>query len=91
MYLIEVVDNLNSFDEADTIYAARPWTSHSQAIVAPEPSSGLPPEAVTRSLVYFLEINVAREFVGGWAKSFADQPTPEAICDRLIQYAVNDA
>jgi len=91
MYLIEAVSYLDSFNEADTIYAARPWTSLSQTIIAPEPASGLPPEAVTHSLVYFLEISVAKEFVSGWAQSLVDQPTLEAMCDRLIQYAVNDA
>lgn len=90
MYLIEIVINLDGFNEADIIYAAQPWMSQSQAIVVPEPASGLPLEAVTCSLIYFLEISVAREFVDGWAQLFAHQPTCEAVCARLIQYAVND-
>lgn len=92
MLLIDAVRDMDSLDDEWTIYAAEPWTASSNAIVAPEPEAGgLPPEAQTLGLKYFLEVFVAREFLEGWKSNMASAPPLELQCARLIQYATTDA
>jgi hypothetical protein len=50
MKLIELIRDLESLDEEDTIYAAEPWNDDSEAIVAREPDAGgLPPKRRERA------------------------------------------
>jgi hypothetical protein len=92
MKLIDVVTNLASFDEDLTIYAARPWTCDSHALVAREPAAGgLPLEAKTADLNYFIEVLIAKEFLSGWAENEKRTIPPREQCDRLIHYAIYDA
>lgn len=91
MNLAEVAERLREFDGDDTIYASQPWTEASAAIVVPEPASGgLPAAADKAGLKYFLEVSIAREVVEDWISAGQDTGSL-AICQRLIQYAVNDA
>jgi hypothetical protein len=82
-------------DDEDVIYACEPWTVDADAMVAPEgPESvpfRVPPEAAEAGMKYFLEVDIAREFVEGWIASLDEKPTLAAICQRLIEYAINDA
>jgi hypothetical protein len=88
----DVIDRLSEFDGEDTIYAFEPWTEKSEAMVAREPEiGGLPPEASHAGMKYFLEINITRDFVEDWLASLDGEPTPSAICQRVIAYAINDA
>jgi hypothetical protein len=89
--LVDVIDRLSEFDGEDTIYASEPWTEESEAMVAREPNAGgLPPEASRAGLKYFLEISIARDFVEDWIPSLDARPT-SAVCQRVIDYAINDA
>jgi hypothetical protein len=90
--LIDIVGNLGSYDEEMTIYAAKPWTCDSQALVAREPDQGgLPSEATTRSVEYFIEVFIATEFLEGWIAAQAGTTSAREQCERLIQYATHDA
>ncbi|QND55613.1 hypothetical protein [Mesorhizobium huakuii] len=90
--LIEIVERLSEFDEYDTIYASEPWTEDPDAMVATGLDTGRsPPEAVEAGLEYFLEIHISREVIEGWLASIEEKPSLSAVCQRLIQYAVNDA
>ena len=92
MTLIEIVQELATFDSESTIYASKPWTSESRAIVAKEPDSGgCLKEARTQNLEYFIEVFVAIDFLGGWQSNLDTAPTVEQKCSRLIEYAINDA
>lgn len=92
MTLLDVVRELSDLDDDATIYASEPWTTDSEAIVALEPESGgTPPEAEYRGLAYFIEIDVAREFLKGFNVRRATPPSAEEQCRRLIRYAVTDA
>lgn len=92
MKLIEAIRDLASLDEANTIYASEPWTPDSEVIVAPEPSSGgLPEEAKRLGLKYFLEVFIARDFLGGWSANLHEEPTLQEKCARVIKYAITDA
>lgn len=88
----DLIDSLSEFDNADTIYAAAPWTEASEATVAREPDAGgLPEEVANAGLKYFLEVSIARDFVEDWLASLDIRPSSPAICQRVIDYAVNDA
>jgi hypothetical protein len=88
----DVIDRLSEFDCEDTIYASEPWTEESEAMVTRDPDAGgLPIEVSDAGLKYFLEVSVARDFVEDWLASLDDQPTPPAVCQRVIGYAINDA
>ena len=88
MTLLEIIQNLATYDAEWTIYAAEPWTSESQAIVAFElDSGGLPSEAGDLDLDYFLEVFIAREFVA----DLDDTLSAEDQCRRVVLYAINDA
>ena len=88
----EAIRQLSSLDQDATIYAAQPWIGESSAIVAIEGESGqIPEEAERRSLKYFLEVSVARDFLEGWESTLDATPTEQERCDRLIRYAIDDA
>jgi hypothetical protein len=92
--LIKLVERLAELDDEDTIYACEPWTEDSDAMVAPDPEpdpNGTPLEAAEAGMKYFLEVFIAREVVEGWIASLDEKPTLAAICQRVIEYAINDA
>ena len=88
----DVIDRIFEFDGEDTIYASEPWTEQSEVMLAREPNSGrLPPEALDGGLKYFLEVSIAQEFVEDWLASLNKRPSSSAVCQRVIDYAINDA
>ena len=92
MRLLDVILSLDDLDEASTIYLQEPWTKESNAVVALEPNDGgLPPEVKTLGLNYFIEVSIAREFLEDWARTLATPPSVSERCERLIQFAINDA
>ena len=92
MKLLEVIQELDTFDNQGTIYAAKPWTENPEAMVMQESESGAPPsEAEKLGLKYFLEISIAHDFIQDWMASLDVEPSSLQKCLRLIQYAVNDA
>lgn len=92
MTLLQIVEGLDSFDKASTIYAAEPWVENSKTMVLPEPETrGLPLEAKKLGLKYFLEVFIAEDFIKEWAENLDVAPTSLQKCSRLIQYATNDS
>jgi hypothetical protein len=92
MTLFEIIRDINKFDEAGTIYVKEPWTCDSTAIVAIEPDSGgLPKEAESLGLDYFIEVVIARDFLSDWVAALCIAPSTREQCERLIKYAINDA
>jgi hypothetical protein len=94
--LVKLVEHLAELDGEDTIYACEPWTEDSDAMVAREDPDqkpfGIPLEAAEAGMMYFLEVDIARdEVLEGWIASLNEKPTLAAICQRLIEYAINDA
>ena len=92
MTLLDAVRGLDSFDEDTTIYAIQPWTPSSDVTIggAPE-STGRPVEASALGMTYFLEVFVAKEFLEDWTSSLKEPPSLAQKCERLIQYAIDDA
>ncbi|HEY0990355.1 MAG TPA: hypothetical protein VGD80_25055 [Kofleriaceae bacterium] len=90
--LIDVVSNLSSQDSELMIYATKPWTGDSLAVVAREPDDGgVPPEAAFLGAEYFIEVFVAEEFLQDWIATSPEPRSDVDRCERLIQYAINDA
>jgi len=94
--LLTLVERLAELDDEDTIYATEPWTEDSDAMVAPEDPGavqpfGIPLEAAEAGMKYFLEVFIAREVVEDWIAALEEKPTSTAICQRLIEYAIDDA
>jgi hypothetical protein len=85
--LRDVVERIESFDDELTIYAAPTWSPDSTVVVTKEPESGgVPSEAASEGLQYFLEISIAKEVLDGLQGLHLDARTK-----RLIQYAITDA
>lgn len=92
MTLLDVVLEIDSFDESGTIYLSLPWTEASKAIVViPSLAESTAVKANDCEFSYFLEIAIAREFLEDWMKTSNARPTLHEQCARLIQYVVNDA
>jgi hypothetical protein len=90
--LVEIINNLESYGDEETIFAKEPWTPDSPAIVLTMPESpGLPEEANQLEMSYFIEPFIAQEFLEGWVKTQDTTPTLREQCERLIQYAIHDA
>ena len=88
MKLIHVISNINSFDEAETIYVQKPWNVHSDSIVIQEPEDGsIPIQAQGKD--YFLEVFLVKEFLEDWLEGKTKKA--DEICSRIIQYATDDA
>ena len=91
MQLVDVVRDLDTQAQDDgdleTIFVRRPWAPESDAIVAPLTEDGrVPPTVSAAGFEYFLEIPVAREVLEFWSN-----PSALDRCNRLIEYAINDA
>lgn len=96
--LIKLVERLDELDEEYMIFAREPWTEDSDAMVVPIPDpepdaepDQIPREAAEAGMTYLLEVFTAREVVEGWTASLDEKPTLSATCQRLIEYAINDA
>ena len=93
MTLLDIVAQLNDFDETQTIYAREPWNEGSEAVVAPEDESGtlVPPRLQANGFSYFIEVFIAKDFLHDWRESTSSTPSDREACARLIQYARYDA
>ena len=88
MTLQEIVRRLDHFDRGMTIYAAYPWQSSSNALVARARDDGrAPEEAVVAGCAYFLEVFMALGVLQGLTGSRGLEPNEAERCARLIEYA----
>lgn len=90
--LFEIVKDLEILNSENAIYAEKPWTENSIALVLPEPESGeLPAEAKDLDLNYFLKVSIAMNFIRDLVTNSDTIPSLQQKCLRLIQYAINNA
>jgi hypothetical protein len=85
------VANLSDHDDEMTIYAKEPWTCDSEALLSRESGVAGVPEGTASDAAYFIEVCVAKEFLEGWRARRRRTATAKEQCERLIQYAINDA
>jgi len=92
MTLLEITEKLGELDREQTIYAVKPWSPESAAVVDAEPQGGgVPREAAKLGMSYFLEVFIAQDFLDDWQVSLPKKPAAKERCKRLIDYAINDA
>lgn len=89
MSLGEVLKNLPSFQDEATIIAKKPWTLNSEAAVCTFDVNTRASDMESDGLTYFLEVSIARELRDDLVA--AGFPDEDALCQRIIDYAVNDA
>ena len=88
MTLTETLNYIRSrddFDDLMTVYVKTPWNRNSDAIIVPQPDDGN--TAPIEGHNYFLEVFIIKDFLEDLESS---QVSVEA-CDRIIEYAINDA
>ena len=92
MNLLEIVESLSEIESELTIYAAKPWSASSDALAAEEEEDGSSPKAArSRGLDYFLEVFIAQEILEDWLQAVSPNATARQQCQRIIEYAENDA
>jgi hypothetical protein len=88
--ILGIVGELNKYGSEQVICAKKEWTPQSEADVFDfDPGCRIPEISKQQGLAYFLEISVALEFLEGLEAPASW--TAEQVCERLIQYALNDA
>ena len=93
MTLLEIFKSIYSqeFDDLKTIYAKKPWSLESDAVIEDDPENCLvPPHLAEQGYDYFIEVFIALEFDEG-VKQMTPSPTIDQRCQRLIEYATYDA
>ena len=80
-----IIDSLDTMDSEATIYAEQPWTPQSQCVVCRPSDDTLHPPEVD-GMPYFLEVCIAKEL-----KEDLAYLAPDALCQRIIDYAMKDA
>lgn len=91
MTLLKLVERLDKLEEEDVIFAREKWTPESQAAVFRLTKDYMVPEEPKRlGLKYFLEVHIALGALNGFILE-KPQATVRQKCERLIEYAINDA
>jgi hypothetical protein len=92
MILLQVINDLASYDNEGIICATKPWTENSQAMIIVDPHARrLPAQAEKLGMDYFLDVFIAREFLEDWIANLDTEPTLQQKCERIIKYAITDA
>ena len=86
MTLIETVQQLDSLNHEQTIYAQKPWTPASVVKLITDSD-----KMTEDGLDYFLEVFIAKDFIDDWRASLSRSPSPDDSCNRLIRYAIDGA
>lgn len=91
--LAEIISQGDFAGDDVTIYAERPWTTASEAIlVSPPPEFTHAIRQGEKAFDYFLEAFIARDFLDDLvALGDGAAMSEDERCKRLIQYAENDA
>jgi hypothetical protein len=86
-----LVASLDNHGDEGTIYARRPWSLMSDAVVAEEGSDAAA-AACAAGLEYLLEVAIARDAITTWtAWRNGQTPTPAEACEAVLYYATHDA
>ena len=90
--LIDRIMELDSYSDEDDIYVKIPWSPDSPSIVLERPETpDITEEAISQGMSYFIAAFIAREFLLDWVDMQNNEPSFQEQCERLIQYAINDA
>jgi hypothetical protein len=88
MKLIQALNLINTKDDFDalmTVYVKKQWDTDSETIIVPQPEDGR--IAPVDGHDYFLEVFIIKD----WLMDLGSSEVSEETCNRIIQYAINDA
>jgi hypothetical protein len=88
MKLIEALNLINTkedFEDLMTVYAKKPWDIDSDTIIVSQPESGT--IAPIDGHEYLLEVFIIKD----WLVDLDTSEVSAETCNRIIQYAINDA
>lgn len=92
MKLFEIFANIHHYDRELTIFALKPWTKDSDAMLCQDPDGiGDPPEVLGTGMVYFLEVDITQDLLTDWIEFLGAEPPIDVQFDRIVYYAINDA
>lgn len=93
MTIREAVARLSDYDDEDhLIFAAKPWTADSEAMIVVTPDDNSEPEDVKgTNLKYLLETFIAIEVIEDFESGLGREPSLEEKVARVIEYSINDA
>lgn len=84
--LLDVVAELTAGGGEESIYAARPWTAVSLAMIAEDESQDVPV-----GLAYMLEVDLAIEAIDVWERWHGRPATAKDRCRAVVHYATYDS
>jgi hypothetical protein len=88
---MELTQKLYFQDSEKTIYAKKPWLPESEVEIRVEPQDCLVPDDLEKKgYQYFLEVFIAQEIITNLSLVYPPY-TLEKRCEKLINYAENDA
>ena len=92
MTFYDVVSKADSFGEEWGVYALKPWNKDSVTIVChPEEQTGLFAVIDGVRYDYLIQISILCEIFDGLGRMLGREATIDEKCDRIIEYAMNDA
>lgn len=89
--LLQIIDGLHGSDDDATIYAIEPWRKDSPALLVSEESHEPFKVVGGTKYTYFLEVSLSKQFLSEYTTHAEQSPSLEQKCERLIQYAIDDA
>jgi hypothetical protein len=89
MLLRDILQAISDLPEEGVILVEEPWSASSRAIVREFPDNPPVVEMADGGRTYFLEVSIARDLIedltaAGWLQG-------DALHERVVQYAINDA
>lgn len=89
MKLVEALNQVERLFDSQVIFARKPWTLDSEALIGQlDEKFRVPAEVTERDLEYFLDVPVVKEVLSVFG---ARKPTPKERVELLLYYAENDA
>jgi hypothetical protein len=86
MKIIDLIENIDNYDDDQVVYASEPWSAESKVEIY-NCKDKLPLEINNYS--YFLEISIINEILDSLDNN--EYPSISDKCNRIIKYAINDA
>jgi len=94
MTLLDLIDNFSSLNSEHTIFVKFPWSPVADAVAVATMEGKrreLSCEKELHGYHFFINVGIAQDYVHGWIQTLSFRPSPKQICERLIQYATDDA
>ncbi|MEO6523233.1 MAG: hypothetical protein ABIN91_16235 [Mucilaginibacter sp.] len=91
MTLENLIDNLNEIDEDLVIFQKDQLSINSEVVLFDRKNDDIIRIKDNVKYVYFLEVEIAKEFINDWVASLPVKPNSKTIALRVLEYAIHDA